>query len=355
MVDGRIVFEGWRPHFPFRHRLDILDGSQHNHRPALAGPHMDTLNDLAAVESLLIDRDALHGWLEKLDAAGSTVPAPVRARVRDDYERRLDELTEQLRAHADTIAAKLEEDRREHLELSASATAAREALAEAELRFAVGEYDQQRFDHERTNHASDLETYVLSLDAVGDRIARLEGVHGLVSRAPRAPESTPDAPVFHEPVTAAPTDLEAELSQAFDLAEADTGDDPPAIGIGDLAPDDADQLLAIFDDAGSLGAHDDDRGPLSFRPSVGTPIHAPTHTPMRAGGTRHRTQPAAAARRGCGARRRAVRRRDCRLRSDPRPGPGPAASRTVRCAECGAMNKPMEWYCEKCGAELTVV
>jgi hypothetical protein len=38
------------------------------------------------------------------------------------------------------------------------------------------------------------------------------------------------------------------------------------------------------------------------------------------------------------------------------PAPDPVAApvgRTLRCGECGAMNRPLEWYCEKCGAELT--
>jgi hypothetical protein len=26
--------------------------------------------------------------------------------------------------------------------------------------------------------------------------------------------------------------------------------------------------------------------------------------------------------------------------------------KTLKCAECGAMNTPSEWYCERCGAEL---
>jgi uncharacterized OB-fold protein len=29
--------------------------------------------------------------------------------------------------------------------------------------------------------------------------------------------------------------------------------------------------------------------------------------------------------------------------------------KTLKCNECGAMNYPSEWYCERCGAELTVV
>jgi hypothetical protein len=30
-------------------------------------------------------------------------------------------------------------------------------------------------------------------------------------------------------------------------------------------------------------------------------------------------------------------------------------ARTLRCGECGAMNRPTEWYCEKCGAELAAL
>jgi hypothetical protein len=48
------------------------------------------------------------------------------------------------------------------------------------------------------------------------------------------------------------------------------------------------------------------------------------------------------------------------LRDDEEAGlpAGDAAGpvgRTLRCGECGAMNRPLEWYCEKCGAELTAV
>ena len=29
-----------------------------------------------------------------------------------------------------------------------------------------------------------------------------------------------------------------------------------------------------------------------------------------------------------------------------------ASGKTLKCSECGAMNYPTEWYCERCGAEL---
>jgi hypothetical protein len=41
---------------------------------------------------------------------------------------------------------------------------------------------------------------------------------------------------------------------------------------------------------------------------------------------------------------------------EPSAGEAPEASaRTLRCGECGAMNRPLEWYCEKWGAELSAV
>lgn len=30
-------------------------------------------------------------------------------------------------------------------------------------------------------------------------------------------------------------------------------------------------------------------------------------------------------------------------------------SKTLKCSECGALNYPTEWYCERCGAELAAL
>jgi hypothetical protein len=38
-----------------------------------------------------------------------------------------------------------------------------------------------------------------------------------------------------------------------------------------------------------------------------------------------------------------------------RPQGGPERHKTLKCQECGIMNYPTEWYCERCGAELVSV
>ena len=38
-----------------------------------------------------------------------------------------------------------------------------------------------------------------------------------------------------------------------------------------------------------------------------------------------------------------------------KPQGGPERHKTLKCLECGTMNYPTEWYCERCGAELAAV
>jgi hypothetical protein len=333
--------------------------------------------ELAAVEQLLAESDALRGWLARLAAADAVAPDSVRDRVRRDYQKRLDQLTAGLRAHGDVISAKLADDRREHAELLAHATAAREALAEAELRHLVGEYDGERFESEQTRHGSDVETYSLGLDAVTERIARLAQVYALVSATP--PESsvepgTPSEGELPEPDVHVITGVTAELT-----------------AIADLAPDaDPDDVLAIFDDPSHRDARrtaTQETGPLSFRPSGTT-----TDPPRPSAPPQGRARPFESAP-PLGIPAADVPPRFVRPAEHNRPAPAPPAApvavpavtearaepaaelfadeivatgpvpepvvvpvgRTLRCGECGAMNRPLEWYCEKCGAELTTV
>jgi hypothetical protein len=338
--------------------------------------------ELAAVEQLLAERDALHGWLTRLDQASVAAPETVRDRVRHDYQARLDQLTAGLRVHADVIAGKLHDDRREHDDLFGRTTVAREALAEAELRHAVGEYDASRFDTERVRYRTDIESFELSLAAVAERIRRLEDVHALVERAPPAETA------------AAATDEPPE--PAVHVIEATEED---LVAIADLAPDaDGDDLLAIFDEAPDAAhtaadhptpAPADTVGPLSFRPADSVappaapvpPARTPRAPPTSATpplGIPHDNEPPRFVRPG-------ERMRQANAAAAPTTPPGPSGTpiteagvepqqplsddaearapdaplvsvgRTLRCGECGAMNRPLEWYCEKCGAELTAV
>jgi hypothetical protein len=293
----------------------------------------------------------------------------VRDRVRRDYEQRLEHLTHGLRAHADTIGGKLAADRSEFATLTARATAAREALAEAELRHAVGEFESSRFEAERTRHASDLEAFDLSLSAVADRIARLEDVHAVVTRPPAIAADEPGTETEDESVVVLSIEdsvVISDLAPDEDVPEPALSifdDPPPEPAVEAVAPEAAMPEAPVF-------------GALSFRPSgqQASDLARPA-APPRSGrpaesvlsigipaagvppqfirpGERLKQDPAVSA---ATAASDAVFGEEI-VASGPVPEAAPiAVGRTLRCGECGAMNRPLEWYCEKCGAELTAV
>lgn len=318
-------------------------------------------SNLADVEALLAERDAVAGWLVRIDGAGSSVPPPVRERVRLDYQHRLDGVTQRLQGHGDLIAAKLAEDRAEH-DLHATGVAlAREALAEAELRHMVGEYDSTYFEAERSRNVAEIERFDGSLAAVSERIVRLEDVLSLIV-APASPTEAPAAvvPTVAEPSFQPTVEEPAPLAAGFEL-EDDQIDK---------------QLLAIFDNASDLSEMDielvesapetpsPDRGPLSFRPGSGMPAEvrrAPTPSsgkradaPRRVAVTDEppRSPPPIVAVPTALGTRAAIFDDDIVAAGPPPEAAVGSAGRILRCAECGAMNKGSEWYCEKCGAEL---
>jgi hypothetical protein len=40
---------------------------------------------------------------------------------------------------------------------------------------------------------------------------------------------------------------------------------------------------------------------------------------------------------------------------DAKRGSQANVPKTLKCGECGTLNRPTEWYCERCGAELAAL
>lgn len=329
------------------------------------------------MDTLLAERDALHAWLHRIDNGVPSAPLHVVERVRADYQRRLDGVTGELRAHADTLSARLAADRSERDGLLARAAASRDALAEAELRHLVGEYDGVRYETERRRHVGDLETFELSLGAVNERIDRLEDVHALVTSAPApVPEQTAADTDILSIETLAP-DPPPEVEMA--LPDAGPADEKEAVASSEAGGEDDDAIDQLFEDAAMA-----DSRPSAVRPFEPEVIGAPTFAPLSFTPTAapvDRNPPAGPA---IGQRPPTVPPRRVPEIEPPapapkiqpvesaapvppeEPAPPPAGivevtepvaprheERTLRCGECGAMNLALEWYCEKCGAELT--
>lgn len=296
----------------------------------------DDSSPLAQVDRLLQQRQQYEQWLHKLAGAASGAPEAVRARVRADYQARLDAVLAELRTHAATVAESLREHREALAALEARRAEIEERLAEAQLRHAVGEYTEEEWS------AISLEAE----SALGDAAARIAQEHAEITRlaevqalmAPPAPAPAPPPeppppaaePVMPPPVTMTPPRDEPQPAALLLLdpePEAEPAEEPPAASAASAEP---------------------------AAPPAPPPVGAPRFTP--------KTPPPGPMRppagRSAGMDELAFLKSvtgDAPPPPSPKPPAQPTQAKTLKCGECGTLNRPTEWYCERCGAELAAL
>jgi hypothetical protein len=262
------------------------------------------------IEELLEQRTQYEEWLAKLDASGDKAPPAVRQRVRGDYQARLQQVLEQLRSRGSAISEELERHHASQAELDRQRRAAEEALAEAEVRHSVGEYTEDEWRKISEDSRREIEQLRAKLRGVGAEITRLTQIQATVT-APRAggsatPASAPPRASRPEVVEQAPlvTNIAEEpVETTSRFAPKPQAAEPPQV-----------DELAFLKSV----------GPEEARP-IGRRISNP----------------------GMQAPAPAVQ--------TAMPSVGKAAAgvaKTLKCGECGTLNRPTEWYCERCGAEL---
>ena len=303
----------------------------------MANPTSDT----ETIESLLEQRAQYEQWLTKLDSTANKAPAAVRQKVRGDYEQRLRGVIDRLRGHAATIAGELEKHQGSQAELDRRRLTAEEELAEAEVRHTVGEYTEEEWQRISRDSESRLNDLREQLRGVGKEIERLAEVQALIAGPQRPPEPAPPAPpppqaapapkvepiVEHHPAPPPP-------EEAYEEPEPAPPPPPPRQQSRPApTPPPARQPEPAVDELAFLkSVADDELKPASTTRRPSNPGSAQPGSPR---GVEATAAPLAASSAPPGAKTGA-----------------PGVAKTLKCGECGTLNRPTEWYCERCGAEL---
>jgi hypothetical protein len=285
------------------------------------------------IEALLQQRAKYEQWLARLDSAADKAPPAVRQRVQADYEGRLKGVIEGLRGHAAAINEELERHRGAQAELDRERRQAEEALSEAEVRHTVGEYSDdewRRISDESQTHLGRLRH---ELGTVGGEISRLAEVQSLIAATPRRPDPPPPAPPpspkaeVVEPEPMFPEEPEFEIERGTPPPSPSPAP-APAPAASRHTPTPRREPASPPDDelAFLKSVSEEERKPAARRPSnpgSGSSGHSSsraveTSAPPQAGGKTA----------------------------------APTGAKTLKCAECGTLNRPTEWYCERCGGEL---
>jgi len=284
-------------------------------------------NAMDELNALLEERARYERWMAQLTAKREQTPPHVFERVRTDYAARLDTVMSQLRSRGDGLqvtAATLEE---RVSALTTEESMRRDARAEIELRSMVGEYSTERATSELAVCDGDISRLETERTSATTELRRLEEILGLIKQ----PSAKPAAP--------APQSTSRPLGAPVPRAESDSTIDELAF------------LNSIVD-----------------RPASATP--ATPATPAPAAPPPPRPQPVPAPRiediplvtsleTSERAEQQSVARDTRTMREAGTPaflkGMPTEQVKTLKCQECGTMNYPTEWYCERCGGELAAM
>lgn len=344
---------------------------------------------LEALEALLAEKRKHEGYLAKLEERRAGTPEHVFARLRDEYMTKLTDAQVKAAMEAESLSEGLVEDEAAVKESLEKLAALEEEKVEAELRAAVGEIEPKEWQKKLTTFNAAISMAEKERDArqgIYERTrAMLAEALGNIaaSNAPAAPSSgeSPSAPM---PTKPRPTQTMAggpnfdELAFLNSVVTRPSPTGTPAAGTP--SPGTTQERLAK------------QTPPVPERVSKPTPSEgASAPMPPRASGAHAQPSlPLAPAPEAPAAEVKAEPKPEPKapepkpepkVEAKPEPKPEPKAPpkplpededdvpsvlgrptprtsqaiKTLKCAECGSMNYPTEWYCERCGGELAAL
>ena len=279
------------------------------------------------IEALLAERRKYEQWILQLEARRASTPEHVHSKVLGDYRARLDETQGKLSAESGVVqklvaglATSLATHERQIAEK-------RDERAEAELRSAVGEYSEKEWEKLRGK----LDGVIANLSGERDSVEREhDTLLALLNEA-----TTP----AHSPVVLAETASKTETAMAPEPVEREKPADAPTMASAPPKKSDVDELAFLRSVLGRSTPYTSTGGQPAVKASVAEPMAAREASV---------TRPSAVA---------------APQTADDKEGRAPSSFRvptpreseavkTLKCQECGTMNFPTEWYCERCGGEL---
>jgi hypothetical protein len=331
----------------------------------------DSTNSMSELPALLEERHRYEAWLAALEARRETTPKHVFERVLADYHGRLDRVEERLAAHRQSI-----QDERASLESRVSLLKAEEQLrrderAELELRAHVGELA-----------GSEAEVAFRTVDEVIGKLVgeksgmdhRIGELNALLEARPRF--TPPAAPLPPQPQVAAPAAAAPVAAAPPAVAPAAVAPPvvaPPTVAPPTFAPPVREPATRRESGEprpakGSGGAFDE----LAFLSEVvGEKDRQSTGTTAQTVNAAQNAHAPSVGRNEAAAESLLAGLDDSSRRTS---GEAPFAAnvsgnipivlrnsgpteqtKTLKCGECGTMNYPTEWYCERCGAELAAL
>lgn len=347
---------------------------------------------LETLEALIAEKRRQETFLAKLEERRAGTPEHVFNRLRDEYLTKLTDAQVKAAAEAETLSGGLEDDDAALEEVEARLATLEEGRIEMQLRAEVEEWDAKETQKKLTAMTASISMAEKERDArkaVAERTrALLHEARGGAPAGPRAGTPSGGAPTMR-PTTAmaggpnfdelaflnsvvgrtsvptAPAPRESrpvvqppEAKEIKESASAPTPAPAPAPAARTPTPPPMPEAVAAAPEAAPAPvAPNIPPSPAPPPPAAEKPAAQPS---LDLESPRAAAAPAAPAEaeRDAKAEPKPEEEEEEGPSANPLGRPTPRTSqqiKTLKCAECGSMNYPTEWYCERCGGELAAL
>ena len=307
-------------------------------------------NPMDAVAALMKERQRLEEWLAQLESRRSITPPHVFERVRGDYDARLKEVLQQLGGRTSEVQATVAALTERLARLQSEETAIRDERYEAELRSHVGEITPAQWSAIEKTSDERIAKIASERTTVTAEIARLQQ---LLSMSAGRGSPAAGSAAIPDPARVSGAVNEAPRHGSFDeleflksVTDGGRGGARPSEPSGDAAARASKSIPRSATPAGVPSASDGAGVPVAPSPRGSGAAPAPNAAEIPA--------PVGSA---------SELKGEGEAPAEKTPEPVPAflrdvpqeAAKTLRCHDCGTMNLPTEWYCERCGGELAAM
>ncbi len=307
-------------------------------------------NKMEELREIEAQRTDLLAKLNKIEEKKTSVSEKVFTKVKLEYEEKLKELEQKMAGHVDLIKKELKSLKHEETKLAKQQDDLNFVIEEIDLRYSIGEYDEESYKKLNEENSKTLNTLKTQLESVRERkqrfqdIIEIKSIEETIEEAPEVPaetaEAAPEVPLVE--VEASP---EAEVP-AEESLEAILETPPEA------TPEETPIEMVLEEEPAT--AEPDEAEPAveeiaAAEPQIEIEEHILEETLSK----------------------EAEMKLDELLTEDKTPTPEAEATtedtgeqtadeesktgeegKNVACPKCGHMNAPDSWYCEKCGAEV---
>lgn len=341
-------------------------------------------NALEALRALIAERQQYEQWISVLESKRDGTPVHVFEKVHGDYNTRLQRVVTDIKGHAEELQLSISALSSRLVEVAREEDTRRDALQEAELRAAVGEFEPQQWDQLRGEAERGLEKVAADRASLDSQLGELRSIQKLsevgsvgdvetvvrpplsqtdnstardmVGAAQAQPLSGSPGPVVPSPEPAAaasPTVTTAAAEQPVSNRASQALGDAENLDAVPLSKVTASDVVAPARQQGRLPF---DRPAASQNPPVVAPPEAAAPPPAPASAPNASAAAPPATTPGSQKPRTGKTPPFGSTAAKPKaPEPRVDQSKTLKCPECGTPNYATEWYCERCGGELATM